>query len=130
MENTHIDLDFSDHDLAKSLIDATPPDGVRISSPGQPTIRAGGGADIVFSVSFHISNLELGVFASWLALQIGYHIKKRYQEKTRINDKELTPTSDQLLVIMREVIHWQKVRDLQWQESQQKKLTDENKPSK
>ena len=130
MENTHIDLDFSDHELAKALIDATPPDGVRISSPGQPTIRAGGGADIVFSISFHISSVQLDIVAVWLAAQIGYYLKKRHQEKTRVNDKELTPTPEQVVVLMREVIHWQQVRDAQWQESQQKKIADENKPSK
>jgi hypothetical protein len=74
--------------------------------------------------------VQLDIVAVWLAAQIGYYLKKRHQEKTRVNDKELTPTPEQVVVLMREVIHWQQVRDAQWQESQQKKIADENKPSK
>lgn len=128
MENTHIDLNFSDWDLAKALGDATPPDGVRVSVASNPTIRAAAGMDIVLNVSFHISGPELAAVAAFVAYQLRQYFKKHKQESTRINDQEVHSTDEEVLRLMRDVVHWQQVRDAEWQEHQQKKLKDANKP--
>jgi len=128
MDNTHISLNFSDWDLARALGASTPPDGVRVSVASNPTIRAAEGMDIVLSVSLHFSHTDLVIVAAWVARELSQYLRKRHKEKTRINDQELPPTQEEVLRLMRDVIHWQQVRDAQWQEEQQKKLADKNKP--
>jgi hypothetical protein len=127
MEPIYVDLNFSDFDAAKALGDAKPPDGVRVSVAKHPTIRAAAGADIVLQVSFHISGPELAIVAAWAARELSQYLKKRRQKKARINDEEVSSTQEEVLRLMRDVIHWQQVRDAQKHESERKKLTDANK---
>jgi hypothetical protein len=130
MENTYIDLRFSEPELAQALINATPPDGVRVSGSMQPVIRASAGADMIFDVSFHIkAHLDLLIVAAWVVRELLPHVKKRRNKKTRINDKELPLTESEVLRLMRDVIHWQQVRDAQRHEGDSKKQIEDKKSS-
>jgi hypothetical protein len=130
MKTIEIDLRFSEPELAEALIKATPPDGVRVSGSMQPTIRASAGADIVLDVSFQIkAHLDLLIVAAWIVRELLPHIKKRRKKKTRINDKEVLITKGQVMKLIRDVIHWQQVRDAQWKEDHaQKQLEDKKSP--
>jgi hypothetical protein len=128
MEPTYIRLRFSDPELAQALIDATPPDGVCVSGSMQPIVRASAGADIVFYVSFQIkAHLDLAIVALWVVRELLPHVKKRRNKKTRINDENVTLTKGEVLRLMRDVIHWQEVRDAQRHESDDKKRIEDKK---
>ena len=128
MDTIDIDLSCSDSEVAKALLEAAPPEGVRVSGSPHPIIRAAEGTDIVFQISLHFSHTDLVIVAAWVAKELSHYLRKRHKEKTRINDQELSPTQEQVLVLMREIIHWQQVREAQWQETQQKKLAGKNEP--
>ena len=127
MKPIHIDFNFSDFEVAKALGDATPPDGVRVSVAKHPTMRAAAGADIVLSVSLHLSHTDLAIIAAWVAREISQYLKKRHKEKTRINDQEVHPTQEEVLRLMQEVIHWQQVREAQFREMDEKKPLKDKK---
>jgi glucose-6-phosphate dehydrogenase assembly protein OpcA len=128
MEPTYVDLKFADIELAEALRSVPPPDGVKVIIAEQPTIQAAQDAGIVVEVSFHIQHgVELAFVAGWLARSIAQNLIKRHKEKTRIDRQEIAPTEAEILALMQNDLHWQQVREKQWQESQQKKLAH-NKP--
>jgi hypothetical protein len=127
MKPTHIDFKFSDFELAKALGDAAPPDGLQVSVAEHPTMRASAGADVVLSVSLHFSHTNLVLIAAWVAREVSQYLKTRQKERTRINDQEVLPTQEEVLRLMREVIHWQQVREAQFREMDEKKRLQDKK---
>ncbi len=122
MPITGIDLRFSDWRLARALIDATPPDGVRVSSSNQPVIRASADADMIVRVTLEFkAHFDLVILAAWVVRELIPHLKKRGAKRPRINDTDLTLTKAKVLRLIRDEIHWQQVRDAQWHESDEKK---------
>jgi hypothetical protein len=122
MPITRIDLRFSDCGLAQALIDATPPDGVRVSTSNQPVIRASADADMIVRVSLEFkAHFNLVILAAWVVRELLPHLKKRGAKRPRINDTDLTLTEAEVLRLIQDEIHWQQVRDAQQHECDEKK---------
>ena len=122
MKPINFHLHFSDPALAKAILESKPPKGIKISGSLNPMIRCMAGAEMVWNVNFNI-DIPLFVFATWL---VAILLKKKKKagnspnEKARINDKDVPLKRRDIILIIKDVLFYQKFREKQFRETQRR----------
>jgi hypothetical protein len=116
MKSRVIFLSFSDPDLAQSLADSTPPDGVTIKSKPQNFIECSQPAEIWTQLIIGVGSNALFAAAVWIV----NHIRQRGHKTTRINHYQVVPQSRNILALFKRIIAADDARDAQWKREHQK----------
>jgi|ERR1035438_1378655 hypothetical protein len=121
MNPVNFRLRFSHSELAEALLNAEPPKGVKVSGSLNPIIRASIGADIVWNVNFDVS-IPLTAFVIWLITLIKKtkNVDDGKNETARINDKDVPLKSRDVMLVIKSVLFYQKLREKQLRETQRR----------
>jgi hypothetical protein len=112
MTRASIHLDFADPDMAQAIVDAMPPEGVKVTGPST-LIEASDPAQILTQIAIEfIPKFSATVLAGWILLSL----QKRGQKRTRINRKEIELKKADIVHLIEEQLANQKAREAQWQE--------------
>jgi hypothetical protein len=121
-------LRFANSELADAIINSKPPEGVVIAGSLNPIIRATHGADMVFNVNFDVS-IPLTAFVVWLVaiLKQRYKVENCKKKSARINDQNVPLKNKDIMLVIKSVLFYQKLRETQKRIDQKKKVERKKK---